>query len=79
MQESCMPSSHFCVLLGTALLVLRGAPGARGLTIDTAAEPEENPIIDEWGKSDVNSLSQNDSVLPPISKPFFISGHCESS
>ena len=32
---------------GTALLVLRGSPGAKGLTIDTAAEPEEDPIIDE--------------------------------
>ena len=39
---------------GTALLVLRGSPGAKGLTIDTAAEPEEEPIIDEWGKSDVS-------------------------
>jgi len=37
---------------GTALLVLRGSPGARGLTIDTAAEPGDNPVIDEWGKSD---------------------------
>jgi len=37
---------------GTALLVLRGSPGARGLTIDTAAEPGDNPVIDEWGKND---------------------------
>ena len=42
---------------GTALLVLRGSPGARGLTIDTAAEPGDNPVIDEWGKSDVRFLS----------------------
>jgi len=37
---------------GTALLVLRGTPGVRGLTIDTAAEPDENPIIDEWAQAD---------------------------
>lgn len=37
---------------GTALLVLRGAPGVRGLTIDTAVETNENPIIDEWATSD---------------------------
>jgi len=37
---------------GTALLVLRGTPGVRGLTIDTAAEPEENPVIDEWAQAD---------------------------
>ena len=39
------------------MLVLRGSPGARGLTIDTAAEPGDNPVIDEWGKSDVRFLS----------------------
>lgn len=43
---------------GTALLVLRGSPGAKGLTIDTAAEPEEDPIIDEWGTSDVRIFSE---------------------
>jgi peptidylamidoglycolate lyase len=37
---------------GTALLVLRGSPQAGGITIDTATEPEENPIIDEWATSD---------------------------
>ena len=42
---------------GTALLVLRGSPGAKGLTIDTAAEPEEEPIIDEWATSDVSILT----------------------
>ena len=33
--------------------MLRGAPGVRGLTIDTAVETNENPIIDEWATSDV--------------------------
>jgi len=37
---------------GTALLVLKGTPGVRGLTIDTASEPDENPIIDDWAHSD---------------------------
>jgi len=41
---------------GTALLVVRepapGSPGTYGLTIDTAAETDENPIIDKWGESD---------------------------
>ena len=40
--------------LGTALLVLRGTPGVRGLTIDTAAETDENPVIDEWAQNDVS-------------------------
>ena len=47
------------------MLVLRGSPGARGLTIDTAAEPGDNPVIDEWGKSDVRFLS--DFFWQPIS------------
>ena len=46
----------FIYFIGTALLVLRGSPGARGLTIDTAAEPGDNPVIDEWGKNDVRIL-----------------------
>jgi len=33
-------------------LVLRGSPEAGGITIDTATEPEVNPIIDEWATSD---------------------------
>jgi len=37
---------------GTALLVLRGSPGARGLTIDTASDADESPIIDQWGHED---------------------------
>ena len=44
---------HFWIA-GTALLVLRGSPEAGGITIDTATEPEENPIIDEWATSDVS-------------------------
>ena len=35
-------------------MVLRGSPEAGGITIDTATEPEENPIIDEWATSDVS-------------------------
>jgi len=37
---------------GTALLVLRGAPGSSGITIDTASEPEQDPVIDQWADSD---------------------------
>ena len=44
---------HFWIA-GTALLVLRGSPEAGGITIDTATEPEVNPIIDEWATSDVS-------------------------
>jgi len=60
---------------GTALLVLRGSPGAKGLTIDTAAEPEEEPIIDEWATSDgiVSphdlAVSQNGDTLYVVEVP----------
>jgi len=40
---------------GTALLVLsavHGTSGAHGITIDTAAEPDDNPVIDDWAASD---------------------------
>ena len=37
-------------------MVLRGSPESGGITIDTATEPEENPIIDEWATSDVSDL-----------------------
>jgi hypothetical protein len=37
-------------------LVVRGQPGVRGITIDTAADAGENPIIDEWGKLDVSPI-----------------------
>ena len=30
----------------------RGTSGAQGITIDTAAEPNENPVIDQWATSD---------------------------
>jgi len=40
---------------GTALLVLSALPGtsgAHGITIDTASEPNEDPVIDSWADSD---------------------------
>lgn len=53
LKMACQTSIDSFDIAGTALLVLRGAPGVRGLTIDTAVETNENPIIDEWATSDV--------------------------